>query len=208
MLDPPSPPPLNPLMLRPRVLRLHPVLPPSHPTVSVLPTQDKDGYTPLHIAAGYLHKGIVRKLLDAGADPELEDKKGRSPLALVQSIKDSTPSKPEFFSRRSALDEVAKELESHLFEELEPLAILAKRVEGCAGRPLSIRATCSPAWVAHERIGHSYEAAPSLRYWCHSCALHPPRPQDNIGVPRPVAGRIPGHLGGAARHLTWTGHRS
>lgn len=56
---------------------------PTQPTAPLLtalpsrrsPNQDKDGYTPLHIAAGYLHKGIVRKLLDAGADPELEDKK-------------------------------------------------------------------------------------------------------------------------------------
>ena len=134
--------------------------------------QDKEGYTPLHIAAGYLNRGVVRLLLSAGADPELEDRQGRSALDLIVALKENTPTTPDFFARRGALDEVAKaradvlacgtledrsegmclwfnapaldsawlaysacmcvcvcaqELETHLFEELEPCAIVAKR---------------------------------------------------------------------------------
>jgi signal recognition particle protein len=70
--------------------------------------QDKEGYTPLHIAAGYLNRGVVRLLLAAGADPELQDKQGRSALDLIVSLKENTPNTAEFFTRRSALDEVAK----------------------------------------------------------------------------------------------------
>ena len=118
-----------------------------------LPVQDKDGYTPLHIAAGYLNRGVVRLLLAAGADPELQDKQGRSALDLIVALKENTPNTAEFFTRRGALDEVAKaraalqhrlaqlpflrrgpryaqELEKQLFEELEPRAILAKRGGG------------------------------------------------------------------------------
>ena len=40
--------------------------------------QDKDGYTPLHIAAGYLHEQTVSVLMTNGADPTLEDNSGRS----------------------------------------------------------------------------------------------------------------------------------
>lgn len=35
------------------------------------------GYTPLHMAAGYLHTTTVTALLQAGADPEQEDAAGR-----------------------------------------------------------------------------------------------------------------------------------
>jgi signal recognition particle protein len=89
--------------------------------------QDKEGYTPLHIAAGYLNRGVVRLLLSAGADPELSDRMDRSALDLIVALKQNTPTTPDFFARRGALDEVAKELETHLYEELEPRAILAKR---------------------------------------------------------------------------------
>ena len=70
--------------------------------------QDKDGYTPLHIAAGYLNRGVVRLLLAAGADPELSDKQGRSALDLIVALKQNTPTTPDFFARRGALDDVAK----------------------------------------------------------------------------------------------------
>lgn len=39
--------------------------------------RDSDGYTPLHIASGYMHKDIVKALLDHGADPEVGDKQER-----------------------------------------------------------------------------------------------------------------------------------
>ena len=75
---------------------------------ALLTLQDKDGYTPLHIAAGYLTRGVVRLLLAAGADPELSDRQGRSALDLVVSIKQNTPTTPDFFARRGALDDVVK----------------------------------------------------------------------------------------------------
>ena len=40
--------------------------------------QDCEGYTCLHIAAGYLNTETVETLLRAGADPEIEDDSGRS----------------------------------------------------------------------------------------------------------------------------------
>ena len=40
--------------------------------------QDQDGYTPLHIAAGYLHERVISVLMQSGADPSLEDNSGRS----------------------------------------------------------------------------------------------------------------------------------
>jgi len=39
---------------------------------------DQDGYTPLHIAAGYLHEQVISVLMKSGADPSLEDNSGRS----------------------------------------------------------------------------------------------------------------------------------
>ena len=40
--------------------------------------QDSEGYTSLHIAAGYLNTETVETLLGAGANPEEEDDSGRS----------------------------------------------------------------------------------------------------------------------------------
>ena len=52
---------------------------------------DQDGYSALHMAAGYVHSSVVQALLAAGADPEQEDKAGRSPLSLVQGLLERTP---------------------------------------------------------------------------------------------------------------------
>ena len=100
---------------------------PTPPAPPLTPPQDKDGFTPLHLAAGYLNRGCLRVLLRAGADPEQADGQGRSALDLLAALKANTPASPEFFARRGALDEVAKELEAHLFEELQPAALLERR---------------------------------------------------------------------------------
>ena len=34
------------------------------------------GYTPLHMASGYMHTGPMAALLEAGADPLIKDKQG------------------------------------------------------------------------------------------------------------------------------------
>ena len=112
-----------------------------------LPRQDKDGYTPLHIAAGYLNRGVVRLLLAAGADPELQDKQGRSALDLIVALKENTPNTAEFFTRRGALDEVAK-ARATLQQQLAQLPISRR---GCATRR-SWKSSCSrslsrgPSW--------------------------------------------------------------
>ena len=63
--------------------------------------RDKEGYTPLHLASGYMQVPVIRALIDAGADPEVEDKDGRSPLALVESLRDNLPdNNPTVFSRK------------------------------------------------------------------------------------------------------------
>lgn len=70
--------------------------------------QDKDGYTALHIASGYVHTSVVRALLELEADPELEDNKGRSSLKLAQDLLNGMPkTNPMLFAKRLALDQVS-----------------------------------------------------------------------------------------------------
>lgn len=86
---------------------------------------DKEGYTALHMAAGYMHVSTINALLAAGADPEQPDRKGRSPLELVESLRDQLPpNNPSVVSRRIALEEVIKTLTENIFEDVEPMQIL------------------------------------------------------------------------------------
>ena len=64
------------------------------------------GYTPLHMAVGYSHVATVGALLEAGADPEVQDRQSRDVVALVQSIRDQMPVSPQFMGRRMALEQV------------------------------------------------------------------------------------------------------
>ena len=64
------------------------------------------GYTPLHMAVGYSHVATVAALLEAGADPEVQDRQSRDVIALVQSIRDQMPVSPQFMGRRMALEQV------------------------------------------------------------------------------------------------------
>ena len=54
---------------------------------------DPSGYTPIHMAAGYLHTPVVELLLHYGSDPEIRDREGRTVLELVENLKASRPSK-------------------------------------------------------------------------------------------------------------------
>ena len=64
------------------------------------------GYTPLHMAVGYSHVGAVAALLDAGANPEVQDRQSRDVIALVESIQEKMPISPEWMGKRMALEQV------------------------------------------------------------------------------------------------------
>ncbi|CAL8470619.1 g10161 [Coccomyxa elongata] len=88
---------------------------------------DKEGYTPLHMAVGYSHVATVAALLEAGADPEVQDRQSRDVIALVESIREKMPIAPEYMGRRMALEQVTALLADNLFEEVEPVAVLKAR---------------------------------------------------------------------------------
>jgi ankyrin repeat protein len=44
---------------------------------------DRDGWTPLHLAAGWGHAGAIRLLLDHGADIRARNSKGDTPLHVA-----------------------------------------------------------------------------------------------------------------------------
>ena len=50
--------------------------------------QDPEGYTPLHMAAGYLHVETVEELLNAGADLTRSDRSGRDVRTLVDNLRE------------------------------------------------------------------------------------------------------------------------
>ena len=70
---------------------------------------------------------IVEILVQSGANPELEDSTGRSPLDFVETLKLNTPATTVTFARRSAFESIAKTLEQFVFEEVPPSAIKACR---------------------------------------------------------------------------------
>lgn len=64
------------------------------------------GYSPLHMAAGYLHTPVVELLMQFGADPEKKDREGRTVMQLVDNLKEGMPLTPEMVGRRYALEKV------------------------------------------------------------------------------------------------------
>ena len=58
------------------------------------------------MAVGYSHVATVAALLEAGADPEMQDRQSRDVIALVESIRDKMPVAPEYMGRRMALEQV------------------------------------------------------------------------------------------------------
>ncbi|KAJ7967108.1 signal recognition particle 43 kDa protein, chloroplastic [Quillaja saponaria] len=86
------------------------------------------GLTALHMAAGYVKPGVVKLLLELGADPEVEDDRERTPLDLGKEILNVTPKgNPIQFARRLGLENVIRLLEEAVFEYAEVQEILEKR---------------------------------------------------------------------------------
>ncbi|MCL7051434.1 hypothetical protein MKW94_009087 [Papaver nudicaule] len=84
--------------------------------------------TPLHMAAGYVKPDVVRTLIELGADPEIEDERGRTPLELAREVLNATPRGSAVqFARRLGLENVIKVLEEAIYEFAEVDEILEKR---------------------------------------------------------------------------------
>lgn len=83
------------------------------------------------MAAGYARPDATRALLEAGADPEVEDDKGRTPLDLAREILAVTPKGNLMqFGRRLGLENVVKILEGAVYEYAQVEGILEKRGKG------------------------------------------------------------------------------
>lgn len=86
------------------------------------------GLTALHMAAGYVKPGVAKILVDFGADPEIGDDKGKTPLELAREILKVTPQLQ--FARRLGLESVIRVLEGAVFEFAEVEEIMEKRGKG------------------------------------------------------------------------------
>ncbi|OIW08817.1 hypothetical protein TanjilG_16398 [Lupinus angustifolius] len=93
--------------------------------------ENTGGLTALHMAAGYVKPGVAKLLLDQGADPEIEDSRGKTPLDLAREILKVTPKgNPMQFGRRIGLEGVVRVLEEAVFEYAEVEEIIEKRGKG------------------------------------------------------------------------------
>lgn len=86
------------------------------------------GFTALHMAAGYVKPETVELLVELGADPEIEDDKGRTPLVLAREILKATPRVQ--FMRRLGLERVIGAVERVVYEYAEVEQLLEKRGKG------------------------------------------------------------------------------
>lgn len=80
------------------------------------------------MAAGYSRPEAAKALIEFGADPEVEDDKGRTPLDLAREILAVTPKLQ--FGRRLGLENVIRVLEGAVFEYAEVEGVLEKRGKG------------------------------------------------------------------------------
>jgi hypothetical protein len=97
------------------------------------------GYTPLHMACGYMQTGAMSTLLEAGADPLVKDKQGRDVVTLVENLRRSMPPSMGALQRIMALEQVA--------------GGLTDRCGVGGGRARGRDAGSSTVWVGKQRTG-------------------------------------------------------
>lgn len=93
--------------------------------------QDKDGYTPLHMAAGYMHTSAMSALLEAKANPQIKDNTGKDLIKLVENLRQGYPLTPANIQRRIALEQVASVLTDCVYEEVEPSKVRLRAEHAC-----------------------------------------------------------------------------
>jgi signal recognition particle protein len=72
------------------------------------------------LAARYVKPGVVKVLLELGADSEIQDDKGCVPLDLAKEVLKVMPKgNPVQFARRLGLESVIRMLEGAIFEYAE-----------------------------------------------------------------------------------------
>jgi len=101
-----------------------------------------------------LHEKIVEVLVQAGANPELEDSTGRSPLDIVETLKLNTPATTVTYGRRSTMESLAQTLERFVFEEVPPSSIKQSRLTEDNLKEYLIEwlDDCPDSWILEENI--------------------------------------------------------
>ena len=89
--------------------------------------QDREGYTPLHMAAGYSQTASMMALLEGGADPLLRDSKGQDVPLLIEGLRGKMPPVAAMLQRRMALEQVAAVLTRRLYDEVDVARVLDAR---------------------------------------------------------------------------------
>ena len=120
---------------------------------------DRDGYTPLHMAAGYLHNSVCTALLAAGADATIKDRQGRDIPGLLDSLRDQMKS-ASAIQNRMRLEEVSKALVYFTYEDVAPAAVLADRkVGGQTQYLIAWRDGAEDAWVPADFVSEEVRCA-------------------------------------------------
>jgi hypothetical protein len=70
----------------------------------------RTGYTPLHMAAGYMHTSTMTALLAGGSDPQIKDNTGKDVVSLLDGLRNNMPLNLATVMQRLRLEEVANSL--------------------------------------------------------------------------------------------------
>jgi len=105
------------------------------------------------MAAGYLHNATVDALLAAGADPSTRDRSGRDVTGLVESLREKLPNAAAM-AQRMKLEEVARALTFHAFEDVLPRGVAGKRVTEAGEEQYLVQWVdgAEDCWVPREQL--------------------------------------------------------
>ena len=110
--------------------------------------QDPEGYTPLHMAAGYLHVEAVEELLKAGADITRSDRSGRDVRTLVDNLRERMGS-ANSIQQRMRLEKMLRFVSLHP----RPPVALPLLLLFCTGYPRGILQQLETLYHLHVSVG-------------------------------------------------------